>query len=299
MKSRDIVRPRRDWGQVVLAACRAIEAGADGEPLSTGLGRLGVSLPELRRQFRARLGTSPKGYAQALRLTRLARQASQEPSALAATLAAGFASTARAWAVARPALGVTPGGLRREITVGWWLGLSDLGWMLMAATPRGICWLAFGPSPEVLTAELAEAFPRARWIDDSARLRDWFERVRGFILLPEAGIDLPLDVRGTAFQARVWDALRRIPLGATRSYGEVARAIGRPSAVRAVASACGANRVALLIPCHRVIAADGALAGYRWGKARKRRLLAREKRHGSAPAAGPQMATSTAGSRRL
>jgi AraC family transcriptional regulator, regulatory protein of adaptative response / methylated-DNA-[protein]-cysteine methyltransferase len=288
---------RRDWDQVVLAACRLIERAAEGERLATGLGRLGVSLPELRRQFRARLGTTPRDYGQALRLARLARQASQEPSALAAALAAGFTSATRAYAVAKPALGVTPGELRRAMAIGWWLGLSELGWMLMAATPGGICWLAFGSAPQALLTELGDAFPRARWIDDSARLRDWFERVRTTILLPEAALDLPLDVRGTAFQARVWSALRRIPLGETRSYGDVARTVGRPSAVRAVARACGANRIALLIPCHRVIAADGALSGYRWGTTRKRRLLDRERRAG-APA-DAQMATSSAGSRRL
>lgn len=284
-----------DWPALVVAACRRIEDAAPGVAIGGLLAGLGVSAAEMRRQFRARLGTTPKAYAQALRLTRLVRAASQQPNALAATLAAGFESGTRGYATARQALGVAPGGLRRELRVGWWLGLSELGWMLMAATPAGICWLSFGPEPQALLEELAAAFPRATWVVDARRLRAWFERVRQHVLLPAAALELPLDVRGTAFQARVWKALREIPLGQTRSYGELARALGRPGASRAVAAACAANRIGLLIPCHRVIAADGSLAGYRWGVARKRRLLERE---GALPA-GAQMAISTAGSRRL
>lgn len=292
-------RQAPDWAGLVVAACRRIEDAEPGMPIGELLAGPGASPAELRRQFRARLGTTPKAYLQALRLTRLVRRATQEPGALAATLAAGFESGSRGYAAARQALGVAPGGLRRELRMGWWLGLSELGWMLMAATPAGICWLSFGPAPQVLLDELATAFPRATWVADGSRLRAWFEQVRQHILLPEAALELPLDVRGTAFQARVWQALRRIPLGHTRSYGELAQALGRPSAARAVAAACGANRVALLIPCHRVIAADGSMAGYRWGVTRKRRLLEREGSLCGGAAVGGQMAISTAGSRRL
>lgn len=265
-----------DWPRMLLEACRRIERSEGGRTLAVLAGELGVSAFELQRQFKQRLGVSPKAYAQALQLHRLARGVAHERSALAATLAAGFESTATAYAAAGSALGASPGRLRGRLDVGWWLGLSDLGWMLLAATERGICWLAFGEEPDTLLQELRGAFPKARLREDAPRLLDWFERVREFVLLPREALDLPLDIQGTAFQARVWRALRRIPLGETASYGEVAKRLGQASASRAVAAACARNRVALLIPCHRVIGADGSLAGYRWGLARKAALLERE-----------------------
>ncbi len=289
-------RTRIDWPQVLLQTCRRIETAEPGTALTGLLGALGVSRAELQRQFRDRLGTTPKGYAQALRLTRLARGASRESSALAATLGAGFESAGRGYAAARAALGAPPGRLRSKLGIGYWIGLSDLGWMLMGATSSGICWLSFGDKPQQLLHDMQHAFPNAVWRADGQRLHDWFERVRDHILLPESALTLPVDIQGTAFQARVWRALSRIPLGETRSYGQLARTIGLPAAARAVAAACAANRVALLIPCHRVIASNGNVAGYRWGVARKMALLAREQVEQPAVA---QMATSVAGSRRL
>ena len=149
--------------------------------------------------------------------------------------------------------------------------------MLMGATDRGICWLSFGAEPEPMCRQLQEAFPKASLRPDDTRLTDWFNRVRDHLLLPEAALNLPLDIQGTAFQARVWRALRQIPLGETRSYSDLARTIGQPTATRAVAAACAANRVAVLIPCHRIIGRDGAMTGYRWGVERKQRLLENEK----------------------
>lgn len=266
-----------DWPGLVLAACRLIEAADDEASLGSILETLGVGAAGLRRQFRARLGITPGAYLQALRLERLVRHLNHEPDVLAAVLGAGFHSSTRAYATVRKATGLPPGRLRDSPRIGWWLGLSELGWMLMAATPAGICWLAFGSSARGLLGGLAAAFPQAQWIDDSTRLHGWFERVREHLLLPAAALDLPLDIRGTAFQARVWQALRDIPLGETCSYGELAGRLGKPSATRAVAAACGANRVAVLIPCHRVIGADGSATGYRWGITRKQQLLARER----------------------
>jgi len=266
-----------DWPQVLLAACRLLEAAGDEAGPGTSLAGLGVSQAALRRQFRERLGTTPGAYLRALRLQRLVRRLNHEPDVLAAVLGAGFSSATRAYATVHRATGLPPGRLRDSPRIGWWLGLSELGWMLMATTPAGVCWLAFGDSAGELLAGLARAFPRAQWVDDSARLQGWFERVRDHLLLPEAALGLPLDIRGTAFQARVWQALRDIPLGETCSYGELAARLGQPSATRAVAAACGANRVAVLIPCHRVIGADGSATGYRWGLTRKQQLLARER----------------------
>jgi AraC family transcriptional regulator of adaptative response/methylated-DNA-[protein]-cysteine methyltransferase len=139
-----------------------------------------------------------------------------------------------------------------------------------------VCWLSFGDEPDPLLDELRKAHPKAQLVDDEARLRSWFEQVREHLLLPRPSLDLPVDIRGTAFQSRVWQALRAIPLGQTRSYGALAAELGAPTASRAVASACARNRIALVIPCHRVIGGDGGLAGYRWGVARKRRVLADE-----------------------
>lgn len=277
MKSALMKSPRKiDWPRVLLDACRSIERSESEQTLSELAGSLKVSPSELQRQFTRRLGVSPKAYGQALQLHRLTRRAALERTALDATLAAGFESTAVAYSAAGSALGVPPGGLRKPLDIGWWLGLSDLGWMLLAATERGICWLAFGDQPGAMLQELHAAFPRARFGNDEPRLLEWFERVREFVLLPKEALDLPVDVQGTAFQARVWRALRRIPLGKTASYGEVARQLGEPNASRAVASACADNKIALLIPCHRVIGTDGRLSGYRWGAERKAALLARE-----------------------
>ena len=241
--------PGIDWPRVLLAACRRIEDGTDSSSLTALATAAHVSASELQRQFKRRLGVSPKAYAQALKLHRLSRGVANESSTLQAPLAPG---------------------------IGGWLGLSDLGWMLLAATGRGICWLAFGDAPGALLEELRGAFPRARFRNDEPRLHEWFERVREFVLLPGEALDLPVDIQGTAFQARVWRALRRIPLGETATYGDVARRLGQASASRAVARACAGNKVALLIPCHRVLAADGRLAGYRWGMERKAEMLRRE-----------------------
>jgi AraC family transcriptional regulator of adaptative response/methylated-DNA-[protein]-cysteine methyltransferase len=265
-----------DWPRILLDTCRRIEA-AEREPALAGLARAaGVGAAELQRQFRARLGSSPKEYARARKLHRLSSVLHAGRNVLDATLEAGFESPTRAWAAANDAFGVPPGKLRAIETLGTWLGLSELGWMLMAASGRGVCWLAFGDDPDALLRELRSAHPKATFVDDEARLRAWFEQVREHLLLPRASLDLPLDVRGTAFQSRVWQALRSIPLGQTRSYGELAVSLGAPTAARAVASACARNRIALVIPCHRVIGGDGKLAGYRWGVGRKQRILGAE-----------------------
>jgi AraC family transcriptional regulator of adaptative response/methylated-DNA-[protein]-cysteine methyltransferase len=275
--SDSVISPQgRDWPRVLLDTCRRIEA-AEREPTLEALAQAaGVGAAELQRQFRARLGSSPKEYARARKLHRLSAVLHRERNVLDATLEAGFDSPTRAWASANDAFGLPPGKLRAIESLGVWLGLSELGWMLMAASERGVCWLSFGDDPDALLAELRAAHPKAKLADDEARLRTWFEQVREHLLLPRAALALPLDIRGTAFQSRVWLALRAIPLGQTRSYGALAAELGAPSATRAVASACARNRIALVIPCHRVIGRDGALSGYRWGVERKRRLLAEE-----------------------
>lgn len=153
---------------------------------------------------------------------------------------------------------------------------SSLGAVLVARSPRGICAILLGDDPETLIRDLQDRFPKANLIGGDTGFEDLVARVLGFIESPALGLDLPLDIRGTAFQQRVWQALREIPVGATLSYTEVAERIGAPKSVRAVAQACGANALALAIPCHRVVRNDGGLSGYRWGVARKRELLDRE-----------------------
>lgn len=265
-----------DWPQVLMAVCRHIERDEGMPRLAQLAMQAGVSASELQRQFTRRLGVSPKAYAQALALHRLTQTLRQDGTALDAVFNAGYESSAAAYANASAALGAAPGQLRGALNIGWWMGLSDLGWMLLAATDRGICWLAFGEQPGALLEDLRAAFPKARLHNDEARLYRWFEQVRDFVLLPREALDLPLDIQGTAFQSRVWRALREIPLGGTLSYGAVATKLGEPRASRAVASACASNRIAMLIPCHRVVGADGRLSGYRWGPERKAALLQRE-----------------------
>ena len=263
-----------DWPRILQSACRLIETDAPGlEELAR---RVGVSRSELQRQFTRRLGVSPKAYGQTLNLHRLAREVGTHRNVLDAVFEAGFGTNSAAYEAASEALGVTPGRLRGALDIGWWMGLSDLGWMLLGATQAGICWLTFGSQPGALLEELRAAFPRAHLYNDQQRLYAWFEKVRDFVLLPREALDLPVDIQGTAFQSRVWRALRDIPLGKTATYGEVARRLGEPKAVRAVASACATNHVALLIPCHRVVASDGTSGGYRWGLRRKKSLLHRE-----------------------
>jgi AraC family transcriptional regulator of adaptative response/methylated-DNA-[protein]-cysteine methyltransferase len=263
-----------NWPRILQSACRLIETDAPGlEELAR---RVGVSRSELQRQFTRRLGVSPKAYGQTLNLHRLAREVGTHRNVLDAVFQAGFGTNSAAYEAASEALGVTPGRLRGALEIGWWMGLSDLGWMLLGATQAGICWLTFGSQPGALLEELRAAFPRANLYNDQQRLYAWFEKVRDFVLLPREALDLPVDIQGTAFQSRVWRALRDIPLGKTATYGEVARRLGEPKAVRAVASACATNHVALLIPCHRVVASDGTSGGYRWGLRRKKNLLHRE-----------------------
>lgn len=276
-------QPADAWAAIVVAVCRRIESATDGLSANDLAREVGVGPSQLTRQFRARLGVTPRGYAAALRMVRLAGPVGRDESAIDRVLDAGFQSVGQGYATAVRALGLPPGRLRKAPVIDWWVGLSDLGWLLVAATERGICRIAFGEDPLVLRDELAQAFPKSRLNHDTRRLHTWFNAVREQILLPTQASTLPLDIQGTAFQAKVWAALRRIPLGATTSYSELASAIDAPRAARAVAAACAANPVAVLIPCHRVIGADGGLAGYRWGLQRKQALLGREAEAGLAP----------------
>jgi AraC family transcriptional regulator of adaptative response/methylated-DNA-[protein]-cysteine methyltransferase len=255
---------------LVREACRAIESGT----------KLAAPAHRLARAFKRVLGITPLQYRDARRVARLKHELKGRSHVSPAVYEAGYGSSSRVYERAASQLGMTPatyarGGAGTEI--GYILTPSSLGLLLVAATPRGICRIAFGDDAAALRGDLIAEFPAARIAEGSRDLAAWVARLLRHLEGREPHLDLPLDIRATAFQRRVWQELQRIPRGNTRSYADVARRIGRPAAARAVARACGSNPVALVIPCHRVIRGDGELGGYRWGLERKQTLLAHEK----------------------
>jgi AraC family transcriptional regulator of adaptative response/methylated-DNA-[protein]-cysteine methyltransferase len=240
----------------------------------------GISRFHFHRVFKQITGVTPREYARSHRLGRFGDKLDAGQPIAASIYGTGFGSSSRAYEAAPAGLGMTPGARRRGgsgETIRFVTVETPLGWALVAATERGICMTALGDNRDTLGAALRQRFPAAAVIAEDAGLKGWAERIVRFITAPDQNLDLPLDIRGTAFQARVWRALQKIPLGKTASYSEIAAALGQPKAVRAVAQACAANKLALIVPCHRVIRSDGDLGGYRWGLERKRALLARER----------------------
>jgi AraC family transcriptional regulator of adaptative response/methylated-DNA-[protein]-cysteine methyltransferase len=236
---------------------------------------VGVSPSHLQRSFKKAAGVSPRQYAEARRLGKLKSLLRRQASVTTALIEAGYGSPSRLYEKSGPKMGMPPGAYRqggRGVAVRFTIVPCPLGRMLLAVTPRGVCALYFGDSTASLEADLARELPAASRARDDAGLADWAARaLKAFEGSPHPG--LPLDVRATAFQWRVWEELRRIPRGEVRTYGEVAEALGQPQAARAVARACATNPVSLLIPCHRVVRGDGGLGGYRWGLGRKKALL--------------------------
>lgn len=284
--------PAEAEAALIAAACRMIEAAE--APLTTAAiaRRIGLSRAHLHRRFVALTGMTPGAYGAAHRAGRLRAGLGLRASVTEAIHAAGFGAASSVYREGQAMLGMTPGAFRKggagveRIAVA--LAPCWLGMVLVAATGRGVCAILLGDRPEALMADLAAAFPKARLLERDARLAALLEQVLALLDDPGAGAGLPLDIRGTAFQQRVWQALRLIAPGETVSYAELARRIGAPAAVRAVAGACAANRLAVAIPCHRVLRSDGGLAGYRWGTARKQDLLAREgARAGNPPGSEP------------
>ena len=265
---------------VVAKACRTIEAAEEPPSLDALARAAGMSRFHFHRVFKAATGVTPKAYADAQRARRVRDELPRGGSVTAAIYGAGFNSSGRFYAAASDLLGMTPtafkkGGAGAEIKFA--VGECWLGSILVAATTKGVSAILIGDDPDALARDLQDRFPSARLIGGARAFERLVARVVGFIEQPRRGLDLPLDVRGTAFQQRVWRALRAIPPGATVTYSDIARRIGRPKSVRAVAQACAANAVAVAIPCHRVVRTDGSLSGYRWGVERKRALLDREK----------------------
>lgn len=263
----------------IAATCRLIETAEAVPSLDELAAHAGLSPYHFHRVFKAATGVTPKAYAVAHRNKRVREALKGDKSVTEAIYEAGFNSSGRFYAGAEQALGMTPsefraGGANAEIRYA--TAECSLGFVLVAASAKGVCSIMLGDEPEVLEQELRNRFPRAKLIAGNREFGKLVGKVVAYVEAPRKGIDLPLDVRGTAFQHQVWAALRDIPPGETATYGDIARRIGKPAAVRAVGTACGANPVAIVIPCHRVLGSDGKLTGYRWGTARKRALLDRE-----------------------
>ena len=263
----------------VAKACRLIER-ADTLPSLDALAKAaGLSRFYFHRIFRAVTGVTPKAYAAAHRAKLLRQGLSRGEKVTAAIYDAGFNSSSRFYEASSELLGMTPKQFRAGgagAVIRFAIGECSLGTVLVAATAKGVCAIEFGDDPEALAHALQDRFPTARLVGGDAEFERLVAKVIGFIEAPGQMLDLPLDIRGTTFQQRVWRALRGIPAGSTASYAEIAKRIGRPRAVRAVAQACASNALAVAIPCHRVVRTDGAPSGYRWGVERKRLLLERE-----------------------
>jgi len=271
-------RPVRH-AELVAKACRLIEEAEETPDLDTLAAGAGMSRYHFHRVFKTVTGLTPKAYGAAHRARRVREELPASDSVTEAIYGAGYNSSGRFYAVSTDLLGMTPSAFRAGgsgTAIRFAVGESSLGAILVAATEKGICAVSLGDDPQVLVHELQDHFPDAHLIGGDPAFEDHVARVVGFVEAPGAGLDLPLDIRGTVFQQRVWQALRAIPPGATASYAEIAAKIGAPQSARAVARACAANMLAVAIPCHRVVRSDGALSGYRWGVARKRALLERE-----------------------
>jgi AraC family transcriptional regulator of adaptative response/methylated-DNA-[protein]-cysteine methyltransferase len=263
----------------VAELCRFIESAAAIPSLEELAQRAGMSPYHFHRVFKEATGLTPKAYGVAHRARRVRHELDRSDTVTDAIYGAGYGSNGRFYAESNDVLGMTPseyraGGADTEIRFA--VGECSLGSILVAQSARGVCAILLGDDPDALARDLQDRFPRARLIGGDAGFEELIARVVGFVEAPSLGLELPLDVRGTAFQQRVWQALREIPAGKTVSYTELAKRIGSPKSVRAVAQACGANALAVAIPCHRVVRSDGVLSGYRWGVERKRALLERE-----------------------
>lgn len=275
----DQAAPRARQAAMVAQVCRFIEGAEQPPSLDQMAAHVRLSPYHLHRIFKAATGVTPKAYASAHRAGSLREKLGHSGSVTEAIYDAGFNSAGRFYSQADQMLGMTPtrfrgGGADTEIRFA--IGQCSLGAILVARSQRGICAIQLGDDPAKLARDLQDRFPRAELVGADAEFERWVAQVVGFVEAPHIGLDLPLDVRGTAFQQRVWQALRDIPPGRTVSYADIAVRIAAPQSARAVAQACGANPLAVAIPCHRVVRSDGAVSGYRWGVERKHALLARE-----------------------
>lgn len=267
------------YQQLVADLCRQIERADKAPTLAELAEGSGMSRYHLQRVFKAMTGLSPAAYARAHRSRRMSQALSEHASVTAAAYAAGYESSSHFYREAS-ALGMNPKTFQqqgRDTTIRFALGQCSLGAILVAASERGICAITLGDDPQQLVEALQDQFRQADLVGGDEAFEHQVAEVVGLVEQPRLGVELPLDIRGTAFQQRVWQELQAIPPGETASYTDIARRIGSPRSVRAVAGACAANTLAVAIPCHRVVRSDGSLSGYRWGIERKRALLERER----------------------
>jgi AraC family transcriptional regulator of adaptative response/methylated-DNA-[protein]-cysteine methyltransferase len=263
----------------IANTCRLIEEADETPSLDALAEAAGMSRFHFHRVFKAVTGLTPKAYTAAHRAARVRDELGRAATVTDAIYNAGFGSNGRFYAASSQMLGMTPTDFRTGgagASIRFAIGECSLGSILVAASDKGVCAILLGDDPETLARDLQDRFPKARLAGGDAEFERWVARVVGLVEAPRVGLNLPLDVRGTAFQQRVWRALSEIPVGSTASYAEIADKLGSPKAVRAVAQACAANALAVAIPCHRVVRNDGGLSGYRWGVERKRALLERE-----------------------
>jgi len=263
----------------IAELCRFIERSERAPTLDELAERAGWSSWHLHRLFKEITGVTPKAYAAAHRASRVRQELARSDTVTDAIYDAGYNSNGRFYERSNEMLGMTPTAWRAggaNTAIHFAIGECALGAILVAQSERGVCAIALGDDPDALARDLQDQFPQARLIGGDAGFEKLVAKVIGFVEAPGLGLDLPLDVRGTAFQQRVWQALREIPVGTTASYSDIAKRIGAPKSMRAVAQACGANTLAVAIPCHRVVRSDGSLSGYRWGVERKSALLQRE-----------------------
>jgi AraC family transcriptional regulator, regulatory protein of adaptative response / methylated-DNA-[protein]-cysteine methyltransferase len=264
---------------IAARACRIIEESEEEPSLEDLAAAVERSPSYFHRVFKAATGLTPKDYAAAERAKKVRQGLASGNSVTNAIYGAGFNSSGRFYEKSTGMLGMTPsqyraGGANEDIKFA--VGQTSLGAILVASSKKGVAAILLGDDPDELVRNLHDRFPKARLIGADRDYEDLVARVVGFVEAPGIGLDLPLDVRGTVFQQRVWQALQEVPIGETVSYAEIARRMGSPKAIRAVAGACAANKLAVAIPCHRVVRNDGSLSGYAWGVERKRALLDRE-----------------------
>lgn len=267
------------YADMIVNVCQLIEAAEVAPTLEVLAEQAGLSVYHFHRVFKQQTGLTPKAYIKAQRAHKLRQQLGEQTTVTSALFEAGFNSANSFYEQAPDVLGMQPtaykrGGMNQHISFA--VGQSKLGSILVAQSRQGICAITLGDDPEQLLKDLQDLFPNAELIGGDAAFEQLVAQVVGFVEAPEIGWHLPLDIQGTAFQQRVWQALQQIPIGTTVTYSQLAEQLGQPKAVRAVASACANNKIAVAIPCHRVIRQDGSLAGYRWGIERKQQLLEHE-----------------------
>ncbi len=263
----------------VAQACKIIEEAEQEPSLNQLADAVGLSSYHFHRLFKKTVGVTPKQYAMEKRLNRVRSNLQQNSTVTKAVYEAGYESGSRFYERATTSLGMKPSEYQKGgegISIRYAIVQSYLGWVLVAATERGVCQIDFGDTPEILQKRLKTNFPKAKLQDNDSAFTTIIAQILAFLESPKQGFKLPLDVQGTAFQRRVWAALQTIQPGSTASYAEIAKLIGNPNAARAVAQACASNNIAVVIPCHRVVRSNGDLGGYRWGIERKRAILERE-----------------------